>query len=86
MEKLSTEASAAEWRAGVERLSNRVIWAYSVPRIGVGILGLLFATYLMKFATDVLLIAPAVMGGLILLVDMGNRALVYQWLFTLGGG
>ena len=64
MEKLSTEAGASEWRAGVERLSNRVIWAYSLPRIGVGILGLLFATYLMKFATDVLLIAPAVMGGL----------------------
>jgi GPH family glycoside/pentoside/hexuronide:cation symporter len=31
----------------------------------MGIMGLLFATYLMKFSTDVLLIAPAVMGTLI---------------------
>ena len=28
-------------------------------------MGLLFGTYMMKFATDVLLIAPAVMGSLI---------------------
>ncbi|TDJ36812.1 MAG: MFS transporter [Gammaproteobacteria bacterium] len=51
--------------AGAERLSLAVIWAYSIPRIGFGILGILFATYLMKFATDVLLIAPAVMGTLL---------------------
>ena len=42
-----------------------VIWAYSLPRIGFGIMGLLFGTYLMKFSTDVLLIAPAVMGMLL---------------------
>jgi GPH family glycoside/pentoside/hexuronide:cation symporter len=42
-----------------------VIAAYAAPRIGIGIMGILFATYLMKFATDVLLIAPAVMGTLI---------------------
>ncbi|MCZ6501266.1 MAG: MFS transporter, partial [Gammaproteobacteria bacterium] len=36
-----------------------------MPRIGFGIMGLLFGTYMMKFATDVLLIAPAVMGSLI---------------------
>ena len=51
--------------AGAERLSNAVIWTYSLPRVGMGIMGLLFGTYLMKFATDVLLIAPAVMGGLL---------------------
>ena len=51
--------------AGVEHLSIGVIWAYSLPRIGFGIMGLLFGTYLMKFATDVLLIAPAAMGVLI---------------------
>lgn len=51
--------------AGVERLSSAVIWAYSVPKIGVTLMGILFVTYLMKFATDVLLIAPAVMGILI---------------------
>jgi sugar (glycoside-pentoside-hexuronide) transporter len=51
--------------AGAEQLSLGVIWAYSLPRIGLGIMGLLFATYLMKFSTDVLLIAPAIMGSLI---------------------
>lgn len=48
-----------------ERLSQRVIWAFSSPRIAFGIMFMLFSTYLMKFATDELLIAPAVMGGLI---------------------
>ncbi len=51
--------------AGAERLSLRVIWLYSLPRVGIGVMGVLFATYLMKFATDVLLIAPAAMGTLI---------------------
>ena len=45
-----------------ERLSLGVIWAYALPRIGFGLMGLVFSLYLMKFATDVLLIAPAVMG------------------------
>ncbi|MDP7576934.1 MAG: MFS transporter, partial [Pseudomonadales bacterium] len=51
--------------AGAEKLTTGVIWAYSIPRIGFGIMGLLFGTYLMKFSTDVLLIAPAAMGALI---------------------
>ena len=51
--------------AGAERLTTAIIWAYSTPRIAFGIMGILFATYLMKFSTDVLLIAPAVMGMLI---------------------
>ena len=42
-----------------------VIWAYSAPRIGMGIMGVLFGTYLMKFSTDVLLIAPAAMGTIL---------------------
>lgn len=42
-----------------------VIWAFSLPRIAFGIMGFLFGTYLMKFSTDVLLIAPAVMGTII---------------------
>ena len=49
----------------VERLPTSVIWLYSAPRIGFGIMGLLFGTYLMKFSTDVLLIAPAAMGALL---------------------
>ncbi|MCB1645987.1 MAG: MFS transporter [Pseudomonadales bacterium] len=45
-----------------EPLGLALIWAYTLPRIGFGIMGLLFSTYLMKYATDVLLIAPAAMG------------------------
>lgn len=51
--------------AGAERLTLGVIWAYAIPRIAFGIMALLASTYLMKFSTDVLLIAPAAMGGLI---------------------
>ncbi|MEE8043324.1 MAG: MFS transporter [Pseudomonadales bacterium] len=58
-------SAAAIGEAGAERLTLGVIWAYSLPRIGFGIMGLLFGTYLMKFSTDVLLIAPAVMGMLL---------------------
>jgi GPH family glycoside/pentoside/hexuronide:cation symporter len=62
---VESTSDAAVGEAGAERLSIGVIWAYSLPRIGFGIMGLLFGTYLMKFSTDVLLIAPAVMGSLI---------------------
>lgn len=58
-------SGAAIGEAGAERLSLAVIWAYSLPRVGFGIMGLLFTTYLMKFSTDVLLIAPAAMGTLL---------------------
>jgi GPH family glycoside/pentoside/hexuronide:cation symporter len=42
-----------------------VIVSYGLPSVGFGFTGLLFIIFLMKFSTDVLLIAPAVMGGLI---------------------
>lgn len=58
-------SSTAIGEAGAERLSMSVIWAFSLPRIAFGIMGFLFSTYLMKFSTDVLLIAPAVMGTII---------------------
>lgn len=51
--------------AGAERLSLAVIWAFALPRIAFGIMGLLFGTYFMKFSTDVLLIAPAAIGLII---------------------
>jgi sugar (glycoside-pentoside-hexuronide) transporter len=47
------------------RLSLRVILAYAVPSVGFGFTGIVFVIYLMKFSTDVLLIAPGVMGTLI---------------------
>lgn len=48
--------------AGADRLKGGVIGAYVVPGVGVGYMGLLVGLYIMKFSTDVLLIAPAVMG------------------------
>lgn len=58
-------ADQAIGEAGAEHLRVGVIWAYSLPRIAFGIMGALFATYFMKFSTDVLLIAPAAIGSLI---------------------
>lgn len=58
-------STSAIGEAGAERLSLPVIWAYSFPRVGLGIMGILFAMYLLKFATDVLLLAPAAMGTLL---------------------
>ncbi|MGK0340139.1 MAG: GPH family glycoside/pentoside/hexuronide:cation symporter, partial [Candidatus Azotimanducaceae bacterium] len=51
--------------AGAESLKMSVIWAYAAPGIGFRMMGFLFGTYLLKFSTDVLLIAPAAMGALI---------------------
>ncbi len=45
-----------------DRLSWAVIGAYSLPTVGVGYMYLLINLYIMKFSTDVLLIAPAIMG------------------------
>lgn len=58
-------SSAAIGAAGAERLGFGVIWAFASPRVAFGIMGILFGTYLMKFATDTLLIAPAVMGTIL---------------------
>lgn len=48
-----------------DRLPTGVIVAYAAPRIAFGIMGTLFTVYFMKFATDVLLIAPAVVGTIL---------------------
>jgi GPH family glycoside/pentoside/hexuronide:cation symporter len=44
------------------RLSASVIWAYCLPLFGMNGMGILFSVYLMKYSTDVLLIAPAAIG------------------------
>ena len=49
-------------QAGAEHLTTGLIWMYATPKIGINAMAILFGTYLMKFATDVLLIAPAAMG------------------------
>jgi GPH family glycoside/pentoside/hexuronide:cation symporter len=48
-----------------DRLSLRVIWTYTLSRVAFSLMGVMFGVYLMKYATDVLLIAPAIMGTLI---------------------
>ncbi|MBW2245235.1 MAG: MFS transporter [Deltaproteobacteria bacterium] len=45
-----------------ERVPLSVIVTYCLPTVGGGFMFLLVGLYLMKFATDVLLIAPAAMG------------------------
>ena len=48
-----------------QTLPRGIILAYAAPRIAFGIMGTLFGVYFMKFATDVLLIAPAVIGTIL---------------------
>ncbi len=47
------------------RLKLSVIWSYTLSRVAFSIMGVMFGVYLMIYATDVLLIAPATMGILI---------------------
>ena len=44
------------------RLPTGMLLTYSLPSAGIGFMALLISIYLMKFSTDVLLIAPATMG------------------------
>ena len=48
--------------------SNKVSWsttlAFGAPAVGAGYMYLLLSLYVMKFSTDVLLIAPGVMGAI----------------------
>jgi len=47
-----------------ERLPPRTILAYAAPTLGSGFIFLLVFIYLMKFSTDVLLMAPATIGSI----------------------
>ena len=48
--------------------NNKVSWsttlAFGAPAVGAGYMYLLLSLYVMKFSTDVLLIAPGVMGAI----------------------
>src|SRR5262245_60031722 len=44
------------------RVSWGTVFAYGAPGVAIGYMNLMVSLYVMKFATDVLLIAPAVMG------------------------
>lgn len=48
--------------ADPHRVPWRMVLAYGAPGVGAGYMYLLLGLYVMKFSTDVLLIAPAVMG------------------------
>lgn len=48
--------------AAPARLPTRTIVDYSLPSLGLGFMFILVNIYLLKFSTDVLLIAPATMG------------------------
>ena len=59
---MSEAISTGQIPAQEHRLSWSVITSYSAPGVGAGYMYLLLSLYIMKFSTDVLLIAPAVMG------------------------
>lgn len=52
----------------MNKRTGRVSWsttlAFGAPAIGAGYMYLILSLYVMKFSTDVLLIAPAVMGAI----------------------
>ena len=45
-----------------DRINSKTLLAFGAPAVGAGYMYLLLALYVMKFSTDVLLIAPAIMG------------------------
>ncbi|MEE9279568.1 MAG: glycoside-pentoside-hexuronide (GPH):cation symporter [Myxococcota bacterium] len=61
VQSLGAETASA---AREERLPLGTIFTYALPTIGAGYMFLLVGLYLMKFATDVLLIAPAAMSAI----------------------
>lgn len=61
----ATTEAAPPSGARSERLSLGTMVAYGLPTTGIGLVGLVFGMYIVKYSTDVLLIAPGVMGILI---------------------
>ncbi len=53
---------AAATAADSRRIPWRTVVAYGAPAVGAGYMYLMLALYVMKFSTDVLLIAPVAMG------------------------
>ena len=62
---------------GSDRLKLSVIWSYTLSRVAFSIMGVMFGVYLMKYATDVLFIAPATMGVLIATTLFRSR--IHWW-------
>ncbi len=65
-----------------ERLSVATVALYGLPAVPLGFMGALISIYLLKFSTDVLLLAPGLMGlllGLSLLWDAISDPLAGYW-------
>jgi Na+/melibiose symporter-like transporter len=60
----SLETSAVFGAASSERLPLATFVAYGLPRMAMGLVGVVVGLYFVKFGTDVLLIAPATMGAI----------------------
>jgi glycoside/pentoside/hexuronide:cation symporter, GPH family len=56
----------------MKRLPLATLLVYAAPGLGFGFMTLLVSTYFMKYATDVLAIPAAAMGGLLLLSRTGD--------------
>ena len=62
--------------AGDRPVPRGLLFFYGLPAVGVGYMFLFMSLFLMKFATDSLLIAPAVMGARLIVED---RAAAEEW-------
>lgn len=62
MAEVTRTGAALDTQSVRERLSWSTIFAYGAPGLGAGYMYLLIGLYVMKFSTDVLMIAPAVMS------------------------
>ena len=58
----AVQKSVAAVADQADHISWATVFAYGAPGVGAGYMFLLLSLYVMKFSTDVLLIAPAVMG------------------------
>ena len=56
-----------------QSISFAELISFAIPTVGAGYMFCLVSLYLMKFATDVLLIAPAVMGFIFGVSRFGMR-------------
>lgn len=64
IEAARAEAGGPQPADEARRIPTATLLGYGLPSAGLGFMGMLMGVYLLKFATDVLLIAPAAMGVL----------------------
>ncbi|NNL67623.1 MAG: MFS transporter [Myxococcales bacterium] len=82
MRSTTPSGSEAEDAEGEERIATREILVYSAPVLGVFFANSLISFYFLKYATDVLLIVPALAGTILLggrIWDAVTDPLVGHW-------